>query len=314
LRFGAAIAARQAAGGCPWVFYSHLSLARVQEFVPKMSAAPYGIFLHGIEAWRDLSATQRRVLEGASLRLANSAYTITRLQAAHPWLGPVWECPLAIHIESAQVTPATAKIGPPTVLIVARMSAEERYKGHDQLLEAWPAVRSRIPGARLVVIGEGDDVERLRGKAGRLGLGAHVFFTGFVDDAELEVWYREASLLAMPSREEGFGLVYLEAMARGIPCIGSVHDAAGSVIEDGVTGCLVDQSDSLGMARTISRLLADQSLRQRMGAEARRRVEANFTYSRFRHRLLMQIRNAFGEGELMHARTPRPAADAPPRS
>jgi phosphatidylinositol alpha-1,6-mannosyltransferase len=103
------------------------------------------------------------------------------------------------------------------------MSADERYKGHDQILDAWPVVRSRIPDARLVIVGDGDDAPRLRAKAASLGLAASVLFTGFVTEAQLAALYQKASVFAMPSREEGFGLVYLEAMARGVPCIGSIH-------------------------------------------------------------------------------------------
>ncbi len=127
--------------------------------------------------------------------------------------------------------------------IVARMSSAERYKGHDELLEAWPIVKAHLPDARLVCVGDGDDLPRLQQKAHELGIGSETIFTGFVSADELHGWYDAASVFAMPSRGEGFGLVYLEAMSHGLPCIGSVHDAAGEIIDDGVTGHLVDQSD-----------------------------------------------------------------------
>jgi phosphatidylinositol alpha-1,6-mannosyltransferase len=116
------------------------------------------------------------------------------------------------------------------------------------VLEAWPAVRLRVPDARLMVIGDGDDAPRLRAKAEDLGLSGSVEFKGFLSDPDLAACYRESSVFVMPSLNEGFGLVYLEAMRQGLPCIGSIHDAAGDVIEDGVTGFLIDQRDLQGLA------------------------------------------------------------------
>ena len=161
------------------------------------------------------------------------------------------------------------------------MSAAERYKGHDALLDAWPSVVARQPDARLVVVGGGDDLPRLREKAVSLGVASRVIFTGFVDDPELAAIYERAAAFAMPSRGEGFGLAYLEAMEHGLPCIGSIHDAAGEVIDDGVTGFLVDQADSSALADRLTHLLTDGERRRTMGEAGRQRVRTRFTTERF---------------------------------
>jgi phosphatidyl-myo-inositol dimannoside synthase len=165
------------------------------------------------------------------------------------------------------------------------MAAAERYKGHDALLAAWPAVLVRQPDAQLVFVGTGDDEPRLRARAREAGLGAHVIFTGFVDEVELASIYARAAVFAMPSRGEGFGIAYLEAMAHGLPCIGSIHDAAGEVIDDGVTGYLVDQSDTQTLADRLSLLLGDDVRRRAMGEAGRRRLTERFTADRFAERL-----------------------------
>lgn len=306
LRFGAALAAAQAVGRCRWVFYSHLRIARVQAFIPPPFRRPYAVFLHGIEAWRPLSRTERRVLEGATLLVANSAYTARRVAGAHPWIGPIAACPLALIPSGAPAGPqvrtmatpvAAPQLGPHAVLVVARMSAAERYKGHDELLDAWPSVLASVPDAQLVFVGAGDDVVRLKARAAGLASPESVIFTGFVTDAVLDVLYRRAAVFAMPSRDEGLGLVYLEAMAHGLPCIGSLQDAATEVIDDGVTGYLVDQADTAALANRIGTLLTDEATRRAMGARGFARWQRRFTYDQFRDRLLSLVLASFGRWE-----------------
>jgi phosphatidylinositol alpha-1,6-mannosyltransferase len=291
MRFGARVLATQVLGRCEWVLFTHLSLATVQRFVPAIGRRPYAVFLHDIEAWQAQPPTRRRVLDRAFLRLANSTYTARRIADTNPDVGDVVACPLALGPEwTARASAETARVRPrPRVLIVGRMIANERYKGHDQLLEAWPSVLPRAPEAKLVCVGEGDDLERLRSKACALGIGHAVEFPGFVSDDERWRLYREAALFAMPSRREGFGLVYLEAMAAGLPCIGSVHDAASEVIADGETGCLVDQADISGIAERIVGLLSDEARRVAMGDAGRRRFLAQFTFDAFQARLVTAV-------------------------
>jgi phosphatidylinositol alpha-1,6-mannosyltransferase len=316
--FGAEIAAAQALGHCRWVFYSHVRIARVQAFIPPAFRRPYAVFLHGIEAWRPLTRTERRVLEGATLLVANSAYTARRVAQAHPWIGPIAACPLALVPPDASGPsrggyPAAMqdvpRLGPHAVLVVARMSAAERYKGHDELLDAWPAVLARVPDAQLVFVGEGDDVARLKARAARVTSPESVLFTGFVSEAALDALYRRAAVFAMPSRDEGLGLVYLEAMAHGLPCIGSVHDAAAEVIDDGVTGYLVDQSNAAQLADRIGALLADEAMRLEMGARGLARGQRRFTYGQFRDRLLSLVLASFGRWEPAAAARVVPAAE-----
>ncbi|HYN10672.1 MAG TPA: glycosyltransferase family 4 protein [Vicinamibacterales bacterium] len=297
VRFGTALAGGQAFGQCRWVFYSHLSVARVQSFVPAPFRRPYGVFLHGIEAWQPLAPPQRRVLQGAALRVANSHFTADRVLEANPDAGPILVCPLTVEPEEtphgATIRDARVPPGTPTVLIVARMLSAERYKGHDALLEAWPVVKAHLPGARLVCVGDGDDAPRLQQKAHELGLGGETLFTGFVSTHDLQDWYANASVFAMPSRGEGFGLVYLEAMSHGLPCIGSVHDAAGEIIDDGVTGHLVNQSDPRELGAVLLGLLTNQERRREMGAAGLHRFQRDFSYEAFSRRVISLLEDTF---------------------
>src|SRR5262249_19921894 len=158
-----------------WILFSHLALARAQQFVPKRLRRPYGVFLHGIEAWTELSAGEKRAVAAADLRIANSRYTAARVMAKHPDIGHIDACPLALppvtaspsvkdRTHSGSRLARNRALGDHAVLVVGRMSRSERYKGHDQLIDSWPEVVSRIPDAQLFIVGDGDDASRLREK------------------------------------------------------------------------------------------------------------------------------------------------------
>jgi phosphatidylinositol alpha-1,6-mannosyltransferase len=295
VEFGARVAARQALGGCSWLFFAHPSLARVQRFVPRPFRRPYVLFVHGIEAWRPLAAEEQAAYRGAAVCITNSSYTAQRAARENPDLPPLVPCPLALLPGQEAPRPVAwtgDTLGPRAVVLVGRMMAAERYKGHDALLDAWPAVRREVPDAQLVFAGDGDDLPRLRERAAALADDS-VRFTGFLPSGQIDALYGRAAVFAMPSRGEGFGLVYLEAMAHGLPCIGSTHDAAREIIEHGATGFLVDQADHAGLANDLVRLLRDDRLRLAMGARGRRRLLDEFSFDHFARRLWTILDAAF---------------------
>jgi len=298
VQFLARLARLQTLRQVDWLLFTHVGIARAQLRVPKHWRRPYGVMLHGIEAWSaTLDAERRAVLRGARVRIAISPHTARRVAAAHPELPPAEVCMLGLlpGPERPDRVPADLRVdfGAHSVVIVGRMSASERYKGHDQLLLAWPRVLADVPDASLVMIGRGDDVERLRTKAAALGIGRSVHLTGFLPDAALRAVLRHAALFAMPSRGEGFGLVYLQAMREGVPCLGSRDDAAADVIVDGETGLLVPHQDPDAIAGAVVWLLTDEPLRRRMGDAGRRRFDNTFSYPRFRARLAGVLGRAF---------------------
>ena len=288
------------AGGADWAFFTHLGLARAQRWVPRPWRRPHAVFLHGIEVWNaDLEPDRRRALRTAKLRIANSEYTARRVAAVHPDAGPIFACPLALHpADSVSRTadashPLLAMLGDRSVVIIGRMDASERYKGHDELIDCWPDVLAAVPDARLVIAGTGNDRGRLIRKAEDARLGDRVIFPGFVENDLRDALMARASVFAMPSRGEGFGIVYLQAMRAGKPCIGSTADAAGDVIVDGETGWLVDPADRRALASAVVSLLEDEAARRRMGEAGRRRFEREFTFDRFRDRLGMLLSGTF---------------------
>lgn len=271
------------------VLFDLVGLARATALpLPGFPPPRVAIFVHSFELATEESA---RSLQRAQLLLANSRFTADRLSRGLPGIAdrirvvPLCIDPQRVELwEKSHAAPAPER--EPAALIVARMWSAERGKGHDELIAAWPAVRRHVPAAELWIVGTGDDAERLRALARDRGVADAVRFLGRVSDAELGSLYRRASVFAMPSRQEGFGLVYAEAMWWGLPCIGTTADAAAQVISEGETGELLPYGDVDALADALARLLSERERTARMGEAARRHARERFGYARFREDLL----------------------------
>lgn len=302
--FAARVNGRMLLGRPAWMLFSHMNLARTLRYIPRRLRAPYAVFLHGTEVLKPVRAADRALLCGAALRLANSEYTARGAMQANPEIGPVIACPLALPGCAPGVRAAGTTRPPPwmtdpealVVLTVGALRANERYKGHDQLIDAWPVVVAAVPKAHLVIAGDGDDAHRIRERVEASTVGRSITLLGFVPDQELDTCYRRAVVFALPSRGEGFGLVYLEAMAHQLPCLGSRQDAAGEVIQDGVTGLLVDQHDTAGLASALVSLLSDRERRAEMGRAGQLRLRTTFSVPAFCARLDAALQAAFPAG------------------
>lgn len=263
------------------VIVVHLHLAPASMAFAARGASIAAI-LCGIEAWKPMTWIQRTALDRAHRLVAISQFTRDRFLDANPHFRgrTIDVCHLGVE---ASASIAQAAGAPPSALIVARMAADEQYKGHDALIEMWPDVLAAVPGAVLRVVGDGDDRPRLEQKAAALGLGQHVSFLGRVDDGALRREYAACSVFVMPSRDEGFGLVFVEAMRAGRPCIGA-PGAASEIIADGDSGWLVPTGDVASLRERLVQLLRDPAAAERMGGRGRARFLQHFTEERFRDR------------------------------
>jgi glycosyltransferase involved in cell wall biosynthesis len=234
--------------------------------------------LHGIEAWTPLRRRERAALARAWRLLAVSRFTLRRFLEANPALvSPAGEVCYSAAPAGAPAGGALPEgVAAPYALIVGRMVSAERYKGHDVLLDIWPRVLAASPAARLIVAGDGDDRARLETRARREGLSGRVVFTGAVSPGVLAALYRDATTFVMPSANEGFGLVFLEAMRAGVPCV-AAPGAAEEIIDRGQNGIIADPGDPDGLAAAIAGLFTDHDLRSRLGRAARACVEERFT-------------------------------------
>jgi len=239
----------------------------------------YYLVAHGIEVWRPFTFLERRALLGARLVLCVSEFTRRQLLENCPVPGERTAIlPNALDPGLDPPASISAADGPPVILALSRLTLADSYKGIDHLIAAMPAVRAAIPDARLRIVGRGDGLPGLQGLARRLNLGEAVEFAGFVADSELQGEYARCRMFAMPSQKEGFGLVYLEAMANGRPCLGARSGGVPEVIT-GDTGMLVEYGDVPGIAAAIV-----AALQRAWRVEPLLERARMFSYLRFRER------------------------------
>ena len=241
----------------------------------------YILVLHGIEAWRRVPFADRRAASGAVRIVATTNYTAEEFSKQN-----------GIRTDLIQVIPlslAEQEIDLPLdrrsndlafrVLTVARLAQSDSYKGVDYLIRAMAVVRGKGHKVHLNIVGDGDDVPRLSGIASELALPSDtVSFYGLVPQDKLRSLYRECDVLALPSRNEGFGLVFLEAMRYGKPCIGGNHGGTPEVITHGIDGFLVEHGDIKRLAEYLCKLSQDHQLREQLGQNAYRKVKDEFLF------------------------------------
>ncbi len=184
-----------------------------------------------------------------------------------------------------------ARLGGPLVLFVGRMMA---YKGVDHLLRAMRDVR-----ARLVVVGDGPDLPRVRALAGELGLGERVTFTGRVEPTEVVHWIAAADVGVLPSVQEAYGLSMVEMMAHGRPVVCTeLGTGTTEINRDGETGLVVPPADPPALAAALNRLLGDEALRRRLGVRAREWANERFSLPA----MLRAIHEVYTRAVAAHAR------------
>jgi phosphatidylinositol alpha-1,6-mannosyltransferase len=165
----------------------------------------------------------------------------------------------------------------PVIVCVSRLVPR---KGQDALIRALPAIRRRVPGAALLIVGQGKFHDALWRLANRIGVADHVVLTGAVPPGELAAHYAAGDVFAMPCRTrrfgmdvEGLGVVFLEASAAGLPVVVGRSGGAPDAVRDGDTGYLVDGRDIDEIAERCGCLLADPQLRRTLGQAGRRWVQ-----------------------------------------
>lgn len=225
---------------CSMILCGHINLLPLAFFARALlpGSCPVVLVVHGIDAWWP---SQRRFVAQLDALISVSEFTKARFLA---WAAPTHAKSFILPncVDLARFTPGEkpARLarkygleGKQVLLTVGRLSAAERYKGIDEVLDVLPSLAEELPSLAYLIVGEGTDRVRLEGKAAQLGLGDRVKFAGRISDAELLAHYRLADAFVMPGWGEGFGIVYLEALASGLPVVASKLDASAEV----VAGC-----------------------------------------------------------------------------
>ncbi|MGB6430243.1 MAG: glycosyltransferase family 4 protein [Candidatus Acidiferrales bacterium] len=273
------------------LFFSHLNLSPIGYLLNFVRPGlRYCVVGHGVEAWEPLPAYRRLGVQHAERVLAVSAYTKNAMVKLYK-LDPqrVYVIFNALDPSFTQVTrdPISVPDLPSgrMILTVARLNSAEPGKGMDAVIKVLAQVMKAVPDVFYVVVGEGDLRPRLEELAREHSVEDRVIFTGEVQFDRLRGYYARTDVFAMPSRQEGFGIVFAEAGLFGKPAIAGDQGGAPEVVQDGVTGFSVDPDDLEALTSLLIKLLQDEPLRARMGAAGRRRVQENFTFEPFQARL-----------------------------
>ena len=242
------------------IISTHLNFTPVAHLLKTLLGIPYYTVAHGIEAWNIENSQLKLALKNADKILAVSHYTRDKLIKEQN-LDPenILVLPNTFDHQRFKIAPKPdyllqkyqLKSETKIILTVARLSASEQYKGFDQIIQSLPQIIAKIPNVHYIIVGKGDDRPRIEKLVKDLKLENYVTLAGFIPDEELCDYYNLCDLFAMPSKGEGFGIVYLEAMACGKPCLGGNQDAAIDALCGGTMGALVNPDSENEIAQAI---------------------------------------------------------------
>jgi len=249
------------------VISTHLNFGPLAHLAKRAFGTPFTLVAHGIDVHDGLSSARRAALCAADRVVAVSAWTRQRvldlagIEPARVSLLPnaVDEARFTVGVRPDKLAKRyNLRAEERVVLTVARLDAGEGYKGYDRIVQALPAVQAACGRVRFLLVGKGDDRARLEAMARSLQVEHSVTFAGFVPDEELADHYRLADAFVMPSTGEGFGIVFLEAMACGTPVLAGNRDGSVDAVDGGRLGHLIDPNNVDAIANGIIAMLKQQ--------------------------------------------------------
>jgi glycosyltransferase involved in cell wall biosynthesis len=246
------------------IITSHVNFAVVAYLLKLLFGIPYWAVAHGVDAWDIKNPVMKIALNHADRILAVSSYTRDRLlneQSLDP--GKVKILPNTFDASRFQITSKPKyllerhglKSEQPVILTVARLDSADAYKGYDKIIQALIQIRCQISDVHYIIVGKGDDYERIEQLVTELDLQDYVTLTGFIPDSELCDYYNLCDVFAMPSKGEGFGIVYLEALACGKAVLGGNQDGAIDALCNGDLGVLVNPDDVESIAISLIQII-----------------------------------------------------------
>ncbi|WP_193195800.1 glycosyltransferase [Nostoc sp. MG11] len=247
-----------------FILCGHINFAPVALLIHRLTGIPYGVIVYGVDAWEIQNKWQIKALHAAEIVISISMYTRDRLinEQSIP-TDKIKILPVTFDENRFQPSPKPKYLleryglrsNQPIIFTVTRLSSEDGYKGYDKIIQALPKIKSHVPDVHYILGGKGDDRPRIEQLIAQLNLQDSVTLAGFIPDRELCDFYNLCDVFAMPSRGEGFGIVYLEALACGKPTVGGNQDGAIDALCQGELGALVDPLDVNAIAQTLIQIL-----------------------------------------------------------
>ncbi|MEB0260649.1 MULTISPECIES: glycosyltransferase family 4 protein [unclassified Mucilaginibacter] len=252
------------------VILSHINLALVGMLI-KLRSPKTKIWLiaHGIEVWRPLSAHKKYLLNQCDKVICVSNFTKAKMQALHQTdpnkcvvlnnaLDPFMKLPDNFEKPSYLMERYDLTSAAPIIFTLTRLASTELYKGHDIVIKALAALKHKFPGIKYILAGNYDELEGIRVKQliEENGVTEQVILTGFIKEEELPDHFLTADLFVLPSKKEGFGIVFIEALACGLPVICGNSDGSIDAIRNGELGTAINTDDEQELEDCITKHLA----------------------------------------------------------
>lgn len=254
-------------GPFDWIFCGHIHLAPLARVLSRWSHTPFWLQLYGIEALENPSSLIRWAVKKSALVTAVSRFTRRKFltwSGVDPQKVKVLPCTVDERFQPGPKPDYLLRryglTGKKVVLTLSRLSASERYKGQERILELMPQLLRHHPNLVYVIAGDGDDRARLEKIVREKNLGEAVHFIGHVKESELVDIYRMADLFVMPSTGEGFGIAFLEAVRSGVPVVGGKEDGSYDALLEGQLGQAVNVEQSPALALAMEEALQSRKV------------------------------------------------------
>lgn len=274
------------------MFFGHVNLAPLAWLLQRLRPGiRYWIVAHGVEVWQPLPLFRRLALRRAQGIFSVSTYTTAQMVSTQGLnsakvllLRPALE-PAFVQAACDANVPALPAHGR-FLLTVGRLVSSEPGKGVESVIRVLPDLLKAVPDLSYVIVGDGDLRPGLEKLAHESPARDHILFLGKLTVEQLKHCYFKCDIFVMPSRQEGFGIVFLEAMALGKPVVAACVGGTPEIVKNGITGFLVRPGDLEGLALRLTQLLQDEALRIGMGEAGRKHVEEHYSFELYRKKLM----------------------------
>ncbi len=266
------------------VLFGHVNLSPLAIFTN--NKARKFLFIHGIEVWKRLSPLKTLGIKKIERIISVSKFTQLQMEKFNNVSSKKFHILPDTIYENKQINYTDLKLPKgKMILTVSRLDKSDSYKNIDLLIKAIKDIIKEIPDVFLIIVGDGNDRSRLEGIARESDVSDKIIFTDRVSDDILQAYYKSCDIFILPSTNEGFGIVFLEAMYHSKPCIGANSGGVPEVISDNITGLLAKPNDQISLTENVIKLLKDDNLRNKMGKAGKERFEREFSFEQFKERL-----------------------------
>jgi phosphatidylinositol alpha-1,6-mannosyltransferase len=267
----------------------HIYLYKIMEKLVKISDQRYQLFVYGIDSWGDRFAQRLPRMKRLDKVISISSFTSNQI-TAQGFTGEIVYLPPVLDVDKYPLTTKALDLKRKVVfLTVGRLSSEERYKGHENVIKALRLLIDRgIRNIEYWIVGNGDDMPRIMEEVKKIGIVDYVRFYGHVTEDELNKIYKTADVFIMPSRVctspkkpegEGFGIAFIEAGINQLPVIGPDTGGSMDIIVEGVTGLTCSPQSPLSIAEKMLYLIQNPDFRVIYGMHGRTKVINQFSLS-----------------------------------